>query len=126
MSFDWKQYILLSDELINRQRVPALADACNRSAVSRAYYGVFCTARKLLIDKTGFFPREDIHKFVREEFNRAASRKEKQIGANLGRLWAERKNADYEEDEAFDNGRSSTAHGIAVKTIGLLDEIKRE
>lgn len=123
MSFDWKLYVDLSAELINHQRTPLLKDAYLRSAVSRSYYGVFCIARALLINRTVYFPREDIHKFVREEFNRAHSNREKQIGTKLLRLWTERKAADYEEDEAFNDERAKTAYRLAVDTVKLLEEL---
>lgn len=125
MSFDWKLYVELSEELINHQKTPSLQDAYLRSAISRSYYGVFCIARNLLIPKTVFFPKEDIHKFVREQFNLAVSRKEKQIGAKLGRLWTERKAADYEEDETFNDERAKTSYKMAVDTLNLLQELSK-
>lgn len=123
MSFDWKLYVDLSAELINHQRTPLLKDAYLRSAVSRSYYGVFCIARNLLIPKTVFFPQKDIHKFVREQYNNSITRKEKVIGVKLGRLWTERKAADYEEDEAFNDERAKTAYRMAVDTVKLLEEL---
>lgn len=125
MSFDWKLYVDLSAELINHHKTPSLKDAYLRSAVSRAYYAIFCTAKQLLVLKTVFFPREDIHKFVREEYNRAVSRKEKQIGSKLGRLWTERKAADYDADETFDFERAKTSQQMAADTLKLLEEISK-
>lgn len=123
MSFDWKLYVDLSDELITHQRTPSLKEAYLRSAISRSYYGVFCIARALLISRTVFFPRENIHKFVREEFNRAQSNREKQIGSKLLRLWTERKAADYEQEGSFNNERAKTAYKIAVDTLNLLEQL---
>ncbi len=125
MSFDWKLYIELSDELIKHQRTHSLKEAYLRSAISRSYYGVFSIAKNLLIYRTVYFPREDTHRFVREEFNRAPSRKEKSIGTKLGRLWTERKDADYEENNPFDAERAITAHKMAVDTLKLLEEISQ-
>lgn len=125
MSFDWRAYLDLSKELIDRQRTTSLKEAYLRSAVSRAYYGIFCTARKELISKTAFFSKEASHKEVREHFNNAASRKEKQIGAKLGRLWTERKAADYNADETFDDSRARTVQQIAEDTLKLLEEMAK-
>lgn len=125
MSFDWTLYVELSDELINHQKTPSLKDAYLRSAISRSYYGVFCIARSLLIDKTVYFSREEPHKEVREHYNNAATRKEKQIGTKLSRLWTERKSADYDADESFDNERAKTAHKMAVDTLNLLRELSK-
>lgn len=125
MNFGWKLYVELSEELIKHQKTPSLHDAYLRSAISRSYYGVFCIARNLLIPKTVFFPKEDIHKFVREQFNHAVSRKEKQIGTKLGRLWTERKAADYDEDETFNDERAKTSYKMAVDTLNLLQELSK-
>lgn len=43
MSFDWEDYIRLSEELI--KKTGALEEANFRSSISRGYYGVFCIAR---------------------------------------------------------------------------------
>lgn len=123
MSFDWKLYLDLSDELINHQRNPSLKDAYLRSAVSRSYYGVFCIARKPLIYKTVYSSKEESHKEVREYYNNAVTRKEKQIGAKLSRLWTERKAADYDSDETIGEERAKTAYRMAVETVKLLEEL---
>jgi uncharacterized protein (UPF0332 family) len=125
MSFDWKLYVELSEELIKHQKTPSLHDAYLRSAISRSYYGVFCIARNLLLKKTVYFSIEDSHKEVREHYNNAVTRKEKQIGTKLGRLWTERKSADYDADESFDNERAKTAHKMAVDTLNLLKELSK-
>lgn len=125
MSFDWKLYVELSAELINHQRTPSLKDAYLRSAISRAYYGVFCIARTPLIYKTVYSSREESHKEVRGHYNNAVTRKEKSIGTKLNRLWFERKAADYNTDESFNDERAKTVHKMAVDTLKLLDEIKK-
>jgi len=40
MSFNWRDYVDLAQDLLNRAE-----EACQRSSISRAYYGVFCLAR---------------------------------------------------------------------------------
>ena len=40
MSFNWKEYVDLSEELMSREE-----ESCLRSSISRAYYGVFCLVR---------------------------------------------------------------------------------
>lgn len=125
MSFDWKLYVELSEELIKHQKTPSLQDAYLRSAISRSYYGVFCIARNMLIKKTVYFSREDSHKEVREHYNNAVTRKEKQIGTKLGRLWTERKAADYDEDEMFNDERAKTSYKMAVDTLNLLQELSK-
>lgn len=57
MSFDWKSYIHLAEELVKRQE-----ESCLRSSISRAYYGVFRIAR----NKKGYemYKKSDIHSKV--------------------------------------------------------------
>ncbi|MDO9289597.1 MAG: hypothetical protein Q7T83_12520 [Thermodesulfovibrionales bacterium] len=123
MSFNWKLYVDLSNELISHQRTPSLKDAYLRSAISRSYYGVFCIAREPLIYETVYDSKVESHKEVREHYNSAVTRKERQIGTKLSRLWAERKAADYDTDATFDDERARTAHKMAVDTITLLEEL---
>ena len=47
MPFDWRDYLGLAQELSQRQDEAAL-----RSAISRAYYAVFCSAR-VYLEKQG-------------------------------------------------------------------------
>ncbi len=77
MSFDWKSYIQLAEELINHQRTPSLQEAYLRSAISRSYYGVFCIARNLLIHKGISIPKVDTHKFVRDKYWKSPNRTDK-------------------------------------------------
>lgn len=125
MSFDWKLYVDLSEELINHQKNPSLKDAYLRSAISRAYYGVFCIDRIPLIYQTVFLSRDASHKEVREHYNNAVARKERLIGTKLNRLWMERKAADYDADETFSLDRAKTAQQMAVDTLKLLAEIAK-
>ncbi len=123
MSFDWKLYIDLADELVSYQKTSGLQDAYYRTAISRSYYGVFCIARNLLIKKGPGIPYSDEHRYVREEFKKSPKRIEKQIGEHIGRLWRERKDADYEEGASIDRTRADTACKIAKKTLSLLNYI---
>jgi hypothetical protein len=63
MSFDWSEYIDLAHDL----RLSANGrEAYLRSAISRAYYGVFILARNHLRDKDNVkgIPQIDAHNFV--------------------------------------------------------------
>jgi hypothetical protein len=56
MSFDWKLYVQLA---VDFYRSEALKEAYFRSAISRAYYGVFCIARNFLKSKGKTIPPID-------------------------------------------------------------------
>lgn len=120
MSFDWKSYVQLADELISYQRTSSLQEAYLRSAISRSYYGAFCIARNLLTSRGITIPRTDTHKFVRTEYQKSPTRTEKEIGDNLRRLWRERKEADYEDGANIDTNRARTAHQLATRILSKL------
>lgn len=120
MSFDWRSYIQLADDLISYQRIPDIQEAYLRSAISRSYYGAFCIVRNLLISRGVVIPRTDTHKFVRTEYQTSPNRTEKEIGNNLHRLWRERLVADYEDRAHVDNNRARTAHQLAIRILSRL------
>lgn len=122
MSFDWKLYIQLSDELINYQRTAILQEAYLRTAISRSYYGVFCIARNLLSKKTTI-PKIDTHKFVREKYEDSINITERKIGASLNRLWRKRKNADYNNKANININEAIKANQMAYQTINNLTKI---
>ena len=50
-AFDWLEYVSLADELMLNDK-----ESHHRSAVSRAYYGVFCKIREKLERDGIYFP----------------------------------------------------------------------
>ena len=123
MSFDWKLYVQLADELITFHRTPSFQEAYLRTAISRSYYGVFCIARNFLIGKGISIPRVDTHKFVREQYQTSKNRAEREIGSSLNRLWRRRKDADYEDGVTIDINEARTAHQMALRTMDNLTNI---
>lgn len=122
MSFNWKLYIQLSDELINYQRTAILQEAYLRTAISRSYYGVFCIARNLLSKKITI-PKIDTHKFVRKKYKDSINITERKIGASLNRLWRKRKDADYENKANININEARIAYQMACQTINDLKNI---
>lgn len=123
MSFDWRLYVQLADELIGYQRTSTLQEAYLRSAISRSYYGVFCIARNFLISKGVTISRVNTHKFVREQYWNSTDRAEKKIGKDLLGLWQERKDADYEDFATVDISRAKTAYQLATRILNRLTNI---
>lgn len=123
MSFDWESYIQLADKLIFSQEKADLQEAYLRSAMSRCYYGVFCIARDHLIAENVPIPRIDTHKFVRESYQRSSSNVERKIGDDLRRLWATRKDADYDGEVNIDFKRAKTALDLSKRTLEQLRQI---
>lgn len=123
MSFDWKLYIQLADELISHQRTVALQEAYLRSAISRSYYGVFCIARNFLVKRGLTIPKTDTHKFVRDKYWEANDKEEKKIGKGLRDLWLDRKDADYENKANININRAKTVHQLASQIMNNLRKI---
>lgn len=95
MSFDWKDYVYLAEELLGRQEESAL-----RSSISRAYYGVFCIAR----NKKGYknYTGSNVHLTVINAYKNSQDRNEQSIGQTLDKLRKSRNKADYNEDRLID------------------------
>ncbi|RZN14823.1 MAG: hypothetical protein EF812_04475 [Methanosarcinales archaeon] len=121
-----KLYIQLADELISYQENADLQEARLRSAMSRCYYGIFCITRNQnqLVAKGIFIPKVNTHKFVREKYKGSAHKVKKKIGKNLGRLWKERKDADYENDTDINVSRAKSALDLSERTLEKLRQME--
>jgi uncharacterized protein (UPF0332 family) len=95
MSFDWAKYIELADILHNKK-----TEESYRSAISRAYYGVFCLSRNI----KGFkrYKKSNVHLKVIEVLRKSSNSNERLIGKLLDNLRIKRNNADYNDDKEID------------------------
>lgn len=102
MSFDWKYYVYLAEDLLNRPE-----ESCYRSSISRAYYGVFCLAR----NKKGYkgYTGTNIHWQVINEYKNSSDKNEQEIGRILDKLRKSRNDADYEDDKLIVKGVAERA-----------------
>ncbi len=104
MSFSWKEYFDLADELAQIQNPLTSSDEARlRSAISRAYYGAFISARNFLhFRENNPVPhRMNAHWYVMHEFLSSNQAVRVRIGTNLSRLRPDRNMADY--DNTFPN-----------------------
>jgi uncharacterized protein (UPF0332 family) len=97
MTFDWSQYLNLAREIIGQPTSPANLEAKRRSAISRAYYAAFISARNYLQEIEGLsIPiTADAHKYVVQQFKQSSDSDRQNIGRNLEKLRRERNQADY-------------------------------
>ncbi|HHT9124250.1 MAG TPA: hypothetical protein ACFYD6_00355 [Candidatus Brocadiia bacterium] len=93
MSFDWKDYVYLADNLLNQT-----GESYLRSSISRAYYGVFCIARNRKGYKS-YTGQDNIHWKVINEYKSSSNKNEQNIGRILDKLRKTRNDADYDEDK---------------------------
>lgn len=101
MSFNWIDYLTLAENLAKDPSLPGPKEASFRAAISRAYYGAFCTARNFAetnenppVFRTG---KTTDHKLIIEHFSKSSDPARKKIGANLDRLRSDRNKADYDD-----------------------------
>jgi len=123
MTFDWRLYVDLADELTTYHRTSSFQDAYYRTAISRAYYGVYHLAKKILIDKGCVLPPKSQHQFVRDTLLASTVRTERRIGTHLSRLWKDRVDADYKEVASIDKSRATTTYMMAKNTLELINSL---
>ncbi len=100
MSFLWADYLTAARHLIEHSDASGYAEACQRSAISRAYYAALNTARSLLRDQWGIEVPEtaEIHSFIPQWFLSEDDMDQKEIGVLLDRLRDRRRKADYDNE----------------------------
>jgi uncharacterized protein (UPF0332 family) len=115
MSFDWKDYVYLAEELLSRSK-----ESCLRSSISRAYYGVFCISR----DKAGlksYRPRPKIdpgvHAKVISTYKTSMDKDKKLIGLTLDELRRLRNKADYNGDMTINKNYADRAIKMAYEVL---------
>ncbi len=95
MPFDWENFISLADQLVNRSDAD---EAAYRSAISRAYYGVFGKI-KIYVSATHKIkqsPGDAIHQKIIETLKQSEDSQEFSLGNSLSQLRASRNEADYD------------------------------
>ncbi len=106
MNFNWGEYFSLAEELVRNDK-----ESCWRSAISRAYYSVFCLAR----NKYDFTDEPLSHWVVIERYRNSENKEEKAIGVYLNRIKLARNIADYQN--------KSLEKKFAVETIEKAREL---
>jgi uncharacterized protein (UPF0332 family) len=114
MSFDWSEYLNLAWELAGRPKKASNQEAKLRSAISRAYYAAYRTARNYLRDNEGYnsFDADNSHKNVIDKFRLANDEKRIEIGKNLAFLRTARNKADY--NDRFSDLAGSVLFGLPI------------
>lgn len=90
MSFDWGKFIELAEKLQQEKSEEAF-----RTAVSRAYYGVFCPLRNL--KRLRGYTTGNVHRELIDRLKASQNKTEQEIGQILDDLRKERNHADYDE-----------------------------
>lgn len=95
MAFDWFAYYQLAQELADRDD-----EASRRTAVSRAYYAVFCSVRNRLSSRAPAVLTHDasVHQAVWSFLGDSSSSTERQLGEDGKRLRRYRNMVDYDDE----------------------------
>jgi len=115
MSFDWKEYLKLAEELAKGSKESYL-----RSSISRAYYSVFCISRNKTIGKD--YKRSDVHNKVIEILKNKEDKSLRKAGLNLDELRRIRNKADYDEDEEINYSLVSRMILLAKDILRILGD----
>jgi uncharacterized protein (UPF0332 family) len=126
MSFDWADFLVLAKELAQQPSHLPGSEARQRSAISRAYYAVFCRARNHL--RTAHphlaIPADvEAHGFVRQQFANSADPMSRVVAVNLGRLRDYRNQADYDDQIARPEDTAQMALAYADAAMAALDQL---
>src|SRR5256885_4471589 len=89
--FDWKDYLVLAQELRSKPNEAAL-----RSSISRAYYAAFCTALYRLYPNGSETFSRDSHASLWKEYKQHQGRSFSHIGLRGDRIRKDRQAADYD------------------------------
>lgn len=116
MSFNWKDFVSFAEVLLNRAE-----EACYRSSISRAYYGIFCIARNKKSYKN-YKPKEgeNIHWIVINEYKNSSNINDQNIGRILDKLRKSRNDADYNEDKSIIKGHAERAVYSAKQVLTAM------
>lgn len=116
MSFVWSQF------LDHAKSIQTQGEAQCRTAISRAYYAVYCTARdKLAESQIQLSKSADTHEQVRNYFNLSGDYDSKKIAAELDRLRVLRNNSDY--DLTFNGDPNTTCQQAILKAENSLKRL---
>ncbi len=123
MSFQWSDYLALADRLFKTPNTPGPDEAAYRSAVSRAYYAAFCSARNFARDreKLNLPQTAKAHQLVMAHFHSSQDPLRRKIARNLRRLRDQRNRADYDDTLARPEALAQSAVTLAEH---LLNDLK--
>ena len=124
-------FFLLASQWVSPEK-SSVSEALCRSAVSRAYYGVFHIARRLLNEMGFTFKNENEHERIPQDLMNCRDGEAYEAGRMLGDLRTERNRADYEIDDPqygkLQYARTQIATALDIKVIlsAIAQNPKRE
>lgn len=124
-NFDWGEYVTLAHSLSQKAAPTVSEEACLRAAISRGYYGSFCSARALLVRRrevTLSGTGRD-HATVYLEYQRHGSTLRRRVGLWLERLYLDRCKADYDDVVPGLSSRAQAALANADSVVQAIQHL---
>lgn len=130
MSFDWKNFLELSRELLKTPLGKVDQEAQFRTVISRAYYSAYCSARRFIksVDSENF-PKIDgteSHRRLIDYFSHRKEAQSRSIFNQLNALKTYRQKADYESSYPsvkFEAELAITKSGAVLSSLADLERI---
>jgi len=121
VTFAWSDYLTLAERLA----AETSDEASLRSAISRAYYAVFCTARQLLPPgQQRPPPGRSSHEWVWAQYtNPTNDEPSRYVGATGANLKRNRQKADYDAQIARLGAVVTESIATARELLGALDTL---
>ncbi|HOV92532.1 MAG TPA: HEPN domain-containing protein [Candidatus Kapabacteria bacterium] len=94
MRFNWEKFIQLAENIQLHK-----SEEAYRTAISRSYYGIFCTIRDL--NQFEQYKKSDIHSKIIAHFKQSNDINDQWIGKLLDELRKYRNNADYDSEKVI-------------------------
>ena len=132
--FDWAEYCQVADDLFHERFREPIDECFCRLIISRAYYGVFCTARNCInsIDPKKLYLegklRNELHNFVRHTFSMEYDEVNNlDIGSKLKLLKDMRVQADYFNNYKGDlKQQARKSIELAKDALMEIEELKKK
>jgi uncharacterized protein (UPF0332 family) len=119
---NWRDLLPLAARLAS-----GATEADWRAAASRAYYGAFHAARRLLADLGFTVPRADrAHQYLVFRLSNSGEAAVEQAGRDLETLRRLRNRADYDEVPPLTQPQAAAAVQVAEGIIQMLDAARQE
>ena len=123
MTFDWVEYLNLAETLQRERTTLGNVEACQRSAISRAYYAAYMTAANKAKAEGLITSGREQHKKVRLHYTNAPDMQRKRIGTWLQRLKDNREKSDYENTVSEVGKLTELSLDEANKVVNILNKI---
>jgi len=129
MSFQWIEYMYLAQELVDNKDISGTVneEAKYRSAISRAYYSVYCHIKDYITKKKKIpfykLEKESDHQAVIRLLRNYTNGKDKKYADYLDTLRTIRNQADYDDNYVLNYPGASSLLSEARTAIDICNQI---